>query len=341
MTTTHDVLVVGAGYIGAIIAAHLANMGARVAVVDARAVGEGATNRAIGLATPCLLPEFLNQTSNGLESLTHIADQHGVIPVICSTLHVASRASGSDALRQQCAALQKLDHSDRFNWETNPDTVPHGYGGGIWVAHSMLLNVNYLTVRLLQHPNISVFPGIEITRIQPERGVMHALAEGYTLRADQVILATNAYGGSLSPYLSESVHFARGITWTSHPLDEAAYDADLFSVPLIVDGGRLLVARGNDSRLRISAWIFDDRTGYAEADPAALVRQFIDQQAPDLANKTERWQSGVSTYTNDSAPLVGQLPVDGRVFYATAAGLYGLTWGPIIAEQIAEMVSPS
>lgn len=83
----------------------------------------------------------------------------------------------------------------------------------------------------------------------------------------------------------------------------------------------MLVARGNDSRLRISAWIFDDRSGYADADPTALVRQFIDQQAPDLMNKTERWQSGVSTYTSDSAPLVGQLPVDGRVFYATAAGL--------------------
>lgn len=38
---------------------------------------------------------------------------------------------------------------------------------------------------------------------------MHALAEGYTLRADQVILATNAYGGSLSPYCRIGAFCAR------------------------------------------------------------------------------------------------------------------------------------
>lgn len=336
----NDILVIGAGYTGAMIAAQLAALGAHVAVVDAQAVATGATRRSVGLATPSLALEQFAETARGLNALTQIADQHGVIPVICSALHVVSRPLWNDQLRQRCQQLQRIDNT-RFGWETHPDAVPNGYGAGIAVAHSMQINLELLTVKLLQHENISVHPGIEINELHHEKGVMHALADKYTLRAESVVLATNAYCGSLSPYLSDSIHFARGTTWTSVPLDAAIYDAGLFAMPVIVDDGQLMVARGNDSRLRITAWNLQESNIASEHDPAQTIRQFIEQQAPDLIRETERWQSGVTTYSLDGSPIVDQLPVEGRVYYALAAGQYGLAWGPIIAERVTQLVKPA
>lgn len=335
----NDVLVIGAGYTGAMVAAHLAAQGAHVAIVDAQAVGDGATRRAIGLATPSLSLQHLAETMRGLNALTYMADQHGVIPVICNVLHVAGHMLGNDQLRQQFLQLQKADAA-RFAWETSIEVVPKGFGAAISVAHSLQINLEFLTVKLLQHPNISVYPNVEITQLRHENGIMHALAEGYTLRAESVVLATNAYSGSLSSYLAESVRFARGTIWTSRPLEEESYDAGLYAWPVIVDGGRLLVARGNDSRLRIAAWNMDDRSPGNDRDPGQAIRRFLDQQASDLLSETERWQSGVTTYTADGAPLVDRLDMDGRVFYATAAGLYGLAWGPIIAEKVTDLINP-
>lgn len=333
----NDVLVIGAGYTGAMIAAQLVAQGAHVAIVDAQAVGDGATRRAIGLATPSLVLDQLAETTRGLSALTQIADQHGVIPVICSALHVVSRMSDFDRLERHFGQLHRID-ATRFLWEESTSNVLNFYGPGISVAHSMQINLELLTVKLLQHPNISVYPGIEVTQIKHEKGMMHALAEGYTLRAQNIVLATNAYSGTLSPYVSESVQFARGTTWTSRPLDESVYDASLFNVPVIVDDGRLLIARGNDARLRIAAWDLDERSAHLDHDPANTIRQFIEQQLPNLMNETERWQSGVTTYSPDGVPLIDRLPIDGRVFYATAAGLYGLAWGPIIAERISDLL---
>lgn len=94
-----DVLVIGAGFTGAMIAAQLAEHGADVSVIDALPVAGGATRRALGLATTSLNPAHVQDTATGVQRLTHIATQHGVLPQPCRVLHLASTPVRADALR--------------------------------------------------------------------------------------------------------------------------------------------------------------------------------------------------------------------------------------------------
>lgn len=70
-----DVLVVGAGLTGAMIAAQLAERGARVGVVDAQRVGHGATARALGVAAPDPSSPHFAETARGMDLLRALADR--------------------------------------------------------------------------------------------------------------------------------------------------------------------------------------------------------------------------------------------------------------------------
>ena len=393
-----DILVVGAGFTGAMIAAKLAEMGAQVSVVDALPVAGGATGRALGLATPMPSPAHIAETLHALQVLSHIAAQHGVIPQPSRVLHLASNARGADALRTTWLSLQDAlatvpsgaspmtssgispgaspingspnatsaakKPTGQLRWEMSVDVVPSGFGGGLAIDAGFLFDVDMLTTRLLQHRGITVHTGIEVGQLEwhADASKMLALARGYTIRADSVVLATNAYSGLLSPYLADSVQYARGAVWTSHLLQgvramqgqvagealgetsEASLEAELPKLPWIVDGGNLTVVPGDDDRLRVAAWQWDESRTLGTTQPADAIQQFLTQHLPGLSAHTELWQSGVTTVTRDGTPLVGRLdadamPVAGRVFYALGMGPYGLAWGPIVAEQMARLIT--
>ena len=333
-----DVLVIGAGFAGAMIAANLAEQGAQVSVIDALHVAAGATRRTLGLATPSLTPAHVKETAQGVQRLTQIAAQHGVLPQACRVLHVASTAPRADALR-----LNGLSLTDaQFKWETSPSLVPSGFGGGLSVDGSAVLDIGMLTTKLLQHRGITVHTGIEVSQLEYHEGRMMALAAGYTIRANSVVLATNAYCGLLSPYLSDAVQFARGMVWTSRmieasePNDDDADDVADIQMPLIVDNGRLTVVPGADDRVRIAAWQWDE---LLTSDPTEAIQQFLGTHLPHLAQHTELWQNSVTTLTRDGAPLVGKLDGEGSVFYAVGLGLYGLAWGASVAARVAELMT--
>jgi glycine/D-amino acid oxidase-like deaminating enzyme len=323
----HDVLVIGAGFTGSMIAARLAEAGAKVAVFDAQPVASGATRRAIGLVTPSLNANHIDMTLKGAATLSRLAAQHGVLPRLCSAVHLASQPDQSDELRSRIDA----------------DVIPNGYGGGLSVLNSALIDLPLLTVKLLQHPEITVHPNIEIQSLEWKRGVLHALADGYTIRADTVVLATNAYAGLLSPYLAEAIRFVPGVTWSSRPLgDDGAVQLSLpLGSPLIIDDGKMIVARGSDNRLRISAWDWSAGIGSRTADVTAQIQRWLHQQQPELVAQTDQWVSGVTTASHDGLPLIGRPVGEGNVVYAIGAGPYGPAWGQYIADRVADLVRHS
>ena len=151
--------------------------------------------------------------------------------------------------------------------------------------------------------------------------------------------ATNAYAGMLSPYLADSVRVARGVAWSSRPLErESALMERMMQVapmPLAIDHSQMLVTQTVDWRLHINAWHWDDHT---DDDPAEDVQRFLRAFLPELLEFTEEWRSGITTITQDGAPLVGRLTGEGVAYYALGTGMYGPAWAPILAEQIAELV---
>ncbi len=330
-TPDKDVLVIGAGLIGAMIANQLANGGRRVAVVDAQKTAQAATRRAVGIATPHLTGDHSADTVRGVDLITNLALRLAVSPRACRVMHLASDPVESDALRAVCE--ERKGQRPKVLWESKPGAVPAGFNGGMVAHNSVLIDLEVLTVRLLQHPNITVHEDIEIQTLDASNGRLRALAAGYTVQANAIVLATNAYAGLLSPYLGDAIHLVRGVTWSSKPLDR---DQQLLErvlqaipMPLIIDDGRLVMAQTRDWRLRIFA-----RSADPQRDPAVDIAAFLHTHAPELAAHTEEWRYGVTSITADNAPLTGRLAGAGAVVYALGAGMYGPAWAPIIAERV-------
>jgi glycine/D-amino acid oxidase-like deaminating enzyme len=334
-----DILVIGAGLVGACIANRLAGDGLRVAVVDAGGIGQGATRRAAGLATPRLTSEHLADTARGTDAITNMALRLGVVPRACRVLHLTSKPADVDALRERLDALNGATANPKLTWETEPGLVPEGFGGGILVHQSALIDPVALTTKLLQHSNIAVQENVEIQSLEWHGATLTALSQDHTIRASAAVLATNAYAGTLSPYLADAVDVVRGIMWSSHPLERESVLLErmlhVAPMPLVIDRAHLLVTQTVDWRLRINAWHWDNHNN---DDPAEDVQRFLRAHLPELLEYTEEWRSGTTTVTHDGAPLVGRLAGEGRVFYALGAGMFGPAWAPIMAEQVAELV---
>lgn len=330
-----DVLVIGAGLTGAMIAAHLAEQGARVGIVEAQRVGCGATRRAVGLATLDPRPEHLPHTLRGLEQLRHIAARYGVMLQSCDVLHLASTPERERALQR---ALFDGGANTVLEWTTQADLLPPGFSGGLLVHDSAVVDVDLLLVRLLQGRNITVIQHSEVFRLQQHRGMIYALCMGHTLLARHVVLATNAYVGLLSPYLADSVRAVRGAVWSSRPLHPSpdGLPTPHLHLPIVVDDARLVLAPAQGSRIRGAAWLWHSRE--QTADPSDELRRFLRKLSLGKPEQTEQWSTGVTTAADDGAPRVGRLEAVDNIFYALGLGAYGLAWSTIAAAQIAALL---
>lgn len=326
-----DVLVIGAGLAGAMIAAHLAERNVRVGIVDAQRVGQSATRRALRLATLSPHPSHLRETRRGLERLRLITAQHGALLQSCSVVHLATTPEQREALQR----LAEANADAGIEWTDRPDALPAGLGGGLLVHDSALVDIDRLLVRLLRHPNITVRQHAEVFKLESRHDMTYVLCKGYTLSAPCVVLATNAYVGLLSPYLADSVRAARGAVWTSRPLDDGAAGSLHLPMPLVFDDARLTLMPDRDSQVQAAAWLWRERD--ANKDPADELRRLLKRFGLGKPEQTSQWSTGVTTVTDDGAPRVGRLDADGAVLYALGLGLYGLAWSTIAAERIAEL----
>jgi glycine/D-amino acid oxidase-like deaminating enzyme len=328
-----DVLVIGAGVTGAVIASTLADAGMKVAVMEALNVGGGATRRALGVATLDPREAHLADTARGLTLLKQIAARRGVMLQSTPALHLSTSPEREAGLRERAGA-----HSDsHLEWMTDSRRLPEGFAGGLLAHDSAMVDLDLLVMRLLQHPNITVRQGAEAFELQFHKGRTLAQAQGYTVPAQHVVLATNAYSGLLSPYLAESVRMARGMVFTSHPLNGNVpgheQPAAQHALPILLNDASLMLAPARESRVKAAAWAWDG----SDADPYFMLRAFLRRLGGDLSQQAAQWNIGVTTVTDDGAPLVGRLAGEGRVLYALGLGPFGLAWAPIVAERIAAL----
>jgi glycine/D-amino acid oxidase-like deaminating enzyme len=84
----------------------------------------------------------------------------------------------------------------------------------------VLFDIAGLTKKLLEHPRIIVRENAEVQALEHRGARVLVLAQGYTLQCAALVLATNADGGLLSPYLADAAQAAHGYTWLSRPLSD-------------------------------------------------------------------------------------------------------------------------
>ncbi|MGN6591550.1 MAG: NAD(P)/FAD-dependent oxidoreductase [Terriglobales bacterium] len=340
-----DVIVVGAGIVGAACAAACARAGLRVMVCEGGVIGGGATAAGMGHLT--VMDDSAAQlalTGRSLELWEELAPR---LPAAaeytrCGTIWVAADAeemAAAEVKHRLCGEhgvrTEMLDAAALARHE------PHlraGLAGGVRVPGDAIVYAPVAAAWLLEQSGAAVRPlRVEAMGNGEVRG-----GDGATLRAPVIVNACGAEAGRLTPGLpirARKGHLVitdRYPGWAHHELVELGYIKSAHSQ----DGGDSVAfnvqPRATGQLLFGSSRQFDAPDGGVDH---AILARMLGRCAAYMPGMRElqaiRVWTGFRAATPDSLPLVGPWPGDGSVWLATGHEGLGITTALGTAELIA------
>ena len=269
-----DLAVIGGGLQGLSTAFHAARAGLRVRVVEAQQIGSGASGLNGGQVIPGLKydPEWLIQhfgEERGgklTDFVASVADftfglieregldvQHNRSGWI-QACHTAEAIRRAEERHRQWSAMgadaQLLNDADIALM-----TGANGYVGGWLDRRAGVVNPLALTMelaRLACQSGVRIVEGKAATRLRSSLGEWQVeLADGSTLKAKKVLVATNAYSSDLVPGLAQSLVTLHSFQIATAPLPADLSDAILPHDQAVSDSRRILVyyRKSPDGRL--------------------------------------------------------------------------------------------
>jgi gamma-glutamylputrescine oxidase len=333
---------VGAGVVGALVAARLTREGFDTAVLEARRVAGGATGRSLGMVLAGLprdyswavsvygrqrAREIWALTAGGRERLVEAAKRLGVPIQRTGSLALAVDDEEADALWES-AKLLREDGFDVSYSLTDPlnrgfEAALHQYGGA-------MVNAAVLTRALLTAEDVTVHDGTEVYALEPTGDDVRVWAHGRTVLCSAAVLAVNGYAALVHPYLAENVAPVRGVVFAAGPLEGA-----LLEQPCTASRGRDFLRPLPDGRLLVGSW--RRRESPTRGDrPEDALNAFVSRHFPEVdLDHVDRW-SEVMGFTADGLPLVGKLPGLPQVYFAGGLGGRGLSWAFVAAERLVD-----
>ena len=347
-----DAIVIGGGIVGCSAAAMLAERGLRVTLVEAVAIGAGASGRNLGSVQhpydPVLEPLFDASVAaySALDGLDFPDEPAGLLLLATDADGLRER---TDALR---AALPRLDptfheHAARLEPALGPDVsamrletaypIPPHAATAAWAALARRRGVEIL---------IGVPGSVDGRAVK--------LETGERLDADAVLVAA----GPWTPAIVEPsggwqpIRRTWGVTLaldlpvaTRHVMEEAEIDDEITggAVRWSVPGERhalfsLSVARGAAT---LGSTFFPDEPDLAGAEPLLLERgrRFM----PSLVEAAIRGRRLCARPQSiDGRPLIGPLPGRDGLFVCAGHGPWGISTGPASARLVVEsMLDPA
>ncbi|MFI7610493.1 NAD(P)/FAD-dependent oxidoreductase [Nonomuraea terrae] len=349
-----EVIIVGAGVMGASTAFHLAERGARsVTVVDARRAGEGMSSRSSALVR--MHYTFEPEVRLAVDSLAYFRDwpeRVGRPPVFraCEFVRIVSpgeadllrknvemqRACGAEAEVITADDLRKLEPGWYAGDVVAAAYEPRaGYGDGAVVAGDFLSRARELGVAY--RPNT------------PVRGLLHdggrvrgVLTDEGELTADLVILATGVWTrplvAALGVDLPIEAEYHEVVVMRDGPDGPLARTACIDSVTgtyFRPEGGGLLLGEFVGPRDGIDPDDFPQNPG--EPSVMAMVERAA-HRIPALAEAgIARGVTGIYDMSPDARPLLGPVAgIDGLIVAAGFSGM-GFKICPAVGRALAEM----
>ncbi|MBT9385429.1 FAD-binding oxidoreductase [Pseudooceanicola sp. CBS1P-1] len=271
-----DVAVIGGGFNGLTAALRLAQAGVSVILLEAGEIGEGATGRNAGMVNPgqFLGPEQIRAALGPAQAevfLNDLGDAPALVRDLIDTLGIDCHADFRPVIRAaHDRASARMLEAQTAEWQALDQPVEMIRGADLealtgsrrWQA--AMLDRRGFTIQPLAFARglarAAQAAGARLhqeTRVlglrRSDQGWELRTAPGHAVRADKVILATNAYTGSLHPAFSDPLVTCGAFGVATRPLSAAAQARilpqghslyDTHRIPLFFrfdPGGRLMI----------------------------------------------------------------------------------------------------
>jgi len=335
-----DVIVVGAGLVGAAVAARLTREGFDTAILEARRVVGGATGRSLGMALLGLAGhyswavsvygrqrarEIWALTAGGRARLVEVARRLGIPVQRAGSLSLAVDDGEADVLWESVRLLREDGFDASFSLT---DPLKRGFQGALRHPGDVTVDAAALTRALLEAEGVVVHQETEVYALEPMSEGIRVWAHGRTVICNAVVLAVNGYAALVDPYLAENVAPIRCLVLATEPLDDPLPER-----ACTMDRGRGFLRALPDGRLLLGTWERQGDLTNAE-HLQGLLLDVGARQFPELDLKSaDRW-SEVMGFTKDGLPLLGRLPSLPQAYFAVGFGGRGLSWAFVVAERL-------
>lgn len=355
-----DVAVLGGGIAGCSAALHLAKRGYRVALLEARFVGYGASGRSggqtiFGLAASqkSLAAELgrdaarrlFDLSIEALELTQSLIREYSIdCEYHANHVHVAVKPRHLTELNEWARELH-----DDYGYESarllNRDELAahvcsERYLGGLIdprSGHLHPLKYTHGLARAAEAAGVVIFENSQVLRYEDGPEVVVHTAQG-TVRCSHLVLCGNAYIGAVAPSLARRILSIGTYIVATEPLSQERARALLPSNAAIADMNWILdyFRRSDDHRL-----LFGGRVSYSAVQPPQLaesMRKHMVRVFPALRGiKVAYAWGGYLDITRNRAPDFGRLAPN--VFYLQGFSGHGISLAGLAGKLVAETVA--
>ncbi len=362
---THDVIIVGAGVIGCSIAYHLTKAGFKVALIEQKHVGAGASGANFGMvqSNDVEIKHSIPMVLKGYARFNDLEEELGMdigFRRIASLRLLSSEAQWSNS-KERATILPKAGIpyeyvSPERVVEIEPSVNPEGLYGATYAsyqgqANPFLLMWGFLRKANQQGLSLLTYHELKNFIVQSGRVVGVETTKG-TFYGDKIVLATAAWTRRLGLLLGQN--------WNIHTFRASAMVTERFSdlhINSIVTSADHIEAEVNgpeDAELTVMALTQTQEGNFliAQADrPGEILDGKISHMAPRAMStittrffpilrkaKIIRTWTAPTTYTDDGMPLLGPVKdLPGLILAASFRS--AVVHSPIAGEIVTQLVS--
>jgi glycine/D-amino acid oxidase-like deaminating enzyme len=347
----HDVVVVGAGIIGAATAGLLAAAGRDVALVEKRFPAAGASGCNAGFVLmgmrwryPEAIERFGRDTAREIWRLTDdnvhrmriAAREHGVEMEETGATFLAIDAEEAGIMRDTVRLMQ----ADGFLAEyADADPLDRGFAAAMLQPGDFGIQPAQLTPALARASGARLYDNDEVFDMRAEGAHLLVRSRRRLLRCGQAVLAVGGQAGLTHPYFQGLVQPIRNQVILTEPLprlvETMGYAEHGFHYFRQLPDGRLLLGGGRHRFVEQETAYNDEIT----APVQELLTSWLRRHFPETCQVgvSRRW-AGVDGLTPDGIPIVGVLPDLPRAAFAVGFSGHGNSIGLVAAERLAELV---
>jgi glycine/D-amino acid oxidase-like deaminating enzyme len=357
-----EIVIVGAGITGALMAYYLGKAGFRAAIIDRRHVGMGSTAASTGflqyeIDTPLRKLVTLVGEKNAIRSYSlcveAITKLHEVIKDVGvevdfefkSSFQYASKQSHVNGLKKEFE-LRKANNLSKVEW-LGPEEIKSKFGfdapGGILSADGAQINAYKLTHHLLTYCidkfDLQVYDNTTIVKANYKEAEL-ITSEGKKINAKRIIICAGYESGSYLPMKVEKLNTTYAIISEPLAIDKFWFENALIwetAVPYLymrtTQDNRILVGGRDDD--------FYNPTRRDRRLPfkAQKLVQDFKRKFPRIPFKIDFEWAGTFCGTKDGLPFIGKVNQRPSTYFALGFGGNGITFSLIAAEIIRDVLT--